>query len=282
MRPENTLAGFAHALEIGVDCVELDVGLTADGAVVCNHDQTLSPVNCRDTAPVEPGDPLYPYVGRGLRELTLAQIKTIDAGYRNRADELAETMVPVPGAALPTLAEACALLGKYDARLAVELKTDPTWPDADVEWFVATVREILESYGFCGRFRMLGFDWRVIVAARLMIPELDCVALLEEATVQPGTEWLAGLDPADLAGAALAAGASVVSAQASLTTPDLIDAAHRLDLMVTPWTVNDPADMAHFIDLGVDGLVTDYPDRARAVLESYGLRLPTPATPARA
>jgi glycerophosphoryl diester phosphodiesterase len=282
LRPENTLSGFAYALEIGVDVVELDVGLTADGAVVCNHDQALSPVNCRDTEPVEPGDPLFPYVGRRLRELTLDQIKTVDAGARNRPDQLAETLVPVPGAQLPTLAEACALIGKYDdARLAVELKTDPSWPDAEVEWFVAIVREILESYGFCGRFRMLGFDWRVIVAARLMIPEIDCVALLEEATIEPGTEWLAGLDPSDLAGAALAAGATVVSAHTVLTTRELIDDAHRLDLMVTPWTVNDPADMARFIDLGVDGFVTDYPNRAHAVLESYGLPVPAPATPAR-
>ena len=144
------MPGFAHALEIGVDAVELDVGLTADGVVICNHDQALSPVNCQDTAPVTPGDPLFPYVGRLLRELTLAQLKTIDAGARHRADELAATLVPVPGTPPPTLAEACALFGEYagsDAgvRFAVELKTKPDWPAADVEWFVATVREILEG-----------------------------------------------------------------------------------------------------------------------------------------
>jgi glycerophosphoryl diester phosphodiesterase len=280
LRPENTLPGFACALEIGVDAVELDVGLTADGAVVCNHDQSLSPVNCRDTEPVEAGDPLFPYVGRRLRELTLAQVKTVDAGARRKDDGLAATQVPVPGARLPTLAEACALIGRYPgARLAVELKTSPDWPDAEVEWFVATVAEILDSHGFAGRYRILGFDWRVIVVARLMHPDIDCVALLDEGTITPGTRWLCGLDPADLAGAAHAAGATVLSAHDTLTTPELIGEAHRLGLMVTPWTVNEPAEMARFIDLGVDGLVTDYPDRAHTVLPKYDLPPPVATRP---
>jgi glycerophosphoryl diester phosphodiesterase len=292
LRPENTLPGFAHALEIGVDAVELDVGLTADGAVICNHDLALSPVNCRDTAPATPGDPLFPYVGRMLRELTLAQIKTIDVGARHRADALAATLVPVPGTPPPTLAEAAALIGRYDggrpegsadgyadARLAVELKTRPEWPATEVEWFVATVREILVSAGLRGRFRLLGFDWRVIVAARLMLPEVECVALVQEETVVPGTPWLAGLDPADLTGAALAAGAGVLSAHHRQVTRELVDDAHERGLRVTVWTVNDPAAMAAFIDLGVDGLVTDYPDRARIVLESRGLPVPRRAGP---
>ena len=282
LRPENTLPGFAHALEIGVDAVELDVGLTADGVVICNHNQELSPLNCRDTAPATPDDPLFPYVGRPLRELTLAQIKTVDAGLRHRRDALAETLLPLPGTPLPTFAEACALFAEYgEARLAVELKTSPDWPDAEVEWFVATVGEILESAGLRGRFRLLGFDWRVIVAARLMLPEVECVALVEEETVEPGTEWLAGLDPADLVAAALAAGAGVLSAYHGQVTRALVDDAHRRGLRITPWTVNDPAAMAAFVDLGVDGIVTDYPDRARAVLESRGLPLPAGATPAR-
>ncbi|HEU5157247.1 MAG TPA: glycerophosphodiester phosphodiesterase family protein [Streptosporangiaceae bacterium] len=280
LRPENTLPGFAHALEIGVDAVELDVGLTADGVVVCNHDQALSPVNCRDTGPATPGDPLFPYVGRALRELTLAQIKTIDAGARHRADALAATLVPMPGTPPPTLAEAAALFADYaDPRLAVELKTSPEWSDAEVEWFVATVREILESAGLRGRFRLLGFDWRVIVAARLMLPELECVALVEEATIEPGTRWLAGLDPGDIVAAALAAGAGVLSAHHRQVTGELVDDAHDRGLRVTPWTVNDPAEMARFVDLGVDGIVTDYPDRARIVLGSRGLPLPPPLPP---
>lgn len=281
LRPENTLPGFAHALGIGVDTIELDVGLTADGAIVCNHDQALSPVNCVDTAPVTPGDPLFPYVGRPLRELTLAQVKTVDAGARHRQDGLAATLVPEPGTPPPTLAEAAALIAGYDGVWAsVELKTSPEWPDADVEWFVATVRETLEACGLSGRFRLLGFDWRVVVAARLMLPGVECVALVEEETVRPGTAWLAGFeltdpaDPADLVGAALAAGATVLSPYHRQVTRALVDHAHRLGMRVVPWTVNDPAAMARFIDLGVDGLVTDYPDRCRIVLESRGLPLP--------
>jgi glycerophosphoryl diester phosphodiesterase len=112
-----------------------------------------------------------------------------------------------------------------------------------------------------------------------MLPEIDCVALLDEGTITPGTRWLCGLDPGDLPGAARAAGATVLSARDTLTTPELVDAAHRLGLLVTPWTVNEPAEMARFIDLGVDGLVTDYPDRARTVLRNYDLPLPVAISP---
>ncbi|MFC7730850.1 glycerophosphodiester phosphodiesterase family protein [Actinomadura keratinilytica] len=174
LRPENTLAGFAHALELGVDAVELDVGITADGVVVLNHDQVLSPVTLTDTAPAHPGDPMFPYVGRAIRDLTLAQVKTLEAGVRRPLDDddpFVLTQLPVPGTALPTLAETCALLsGAYDVVLAVELKTDPSWPDADVERFTAAVAEVLAEYGLTGRSRLLAFDWRVLTAAQRTPP----------------------------------------------------------------------------------------------------------------
>ena len=65
LRPENTIPGFVHALELGVDAIELDVGMSADGTVVLNHDQLLSPVNLADTAPAWPGDPLSPTSASG-------------------------------------------------------------------------------------------------------------------------------------------------------------------------------------------------------------------------
>src|SRR5512139_1206549 len=153
LRPENTLPGFTHALELGVDAIELDVGLTADGVVIVNHDQVLSAVTCCDTVAAWPGDPGFPYVGRPIRELTLAQIRTVEAGVRRAdhrggggegdggdGDEFLLTQLPIPGTRLPTLSEVCALVTVYDSEgitLAVEVKTDPGWPDRDIEFFMA-------------------------------------------------------------------------------------------------------------------------------------------------
>ncbi|MFA1548874.1 glycerophosphodiester phosphodiesterase family protein [Actinomadura chokoriensis] len=255
LRPENTLPGFVHALDLGVDAVELDVGLTADGVAVLNHDQVLSPKNLADTGPVQPDDPDFPYVGKPIRELTLAQIRTVDAGG-----------ALLPGTGVPTLDEACTLLAPADLGLSVELKTDPTWTDEEVELFTATVVDVLRSHALTHLARILAFDWRVLAEARRHYPEVSRVALLERKTLMPDTRWLAGLSPADPVAAALAVGATAVSPEHAMTTPGLVEEAHALGLPVIVWTVNDHEDMSRFVKYGVDAIVTDYPDRLQRVL----------------
>ncbi|NVI86249.1 glycerophosphodiester phosphodiesterase family protein [Actinomadura sp. BRA 177] len=251
LRPENTLPGFAHALALGVDAIELDVGLSADGVVVLNHDQVLSPRNLADTAPAQPDDPDFPYVGKPIRELTLAQLRTVDAGA---------------GSGIPTLAEACTLLAPADVTLSVELKTDPTWTDEEVELFTAAVVNVLKSRGMTERTRLLAFDWRVLVEARCHYPELGRVALIERKTLVPNTAWLAGQSPKDPVAAALAIGATALSPEHVITTPALIEDAHTAALPVIVWTVNTHQEMTRFIDYGVDAIVSDYPDRLLNVL----------------
>lgn len=253
LRPENTLPGFVHALEVGVDVIELDVGLSADGVVVLNHDQALSPKNLTDTAPVRPGDPAFPYVGKLIRDLTLPQLRTVDAG---------------DGAGIPTLTETCALLAPADVRLSVELKTDPSWRPAEIERLTAAVTDILTSHDLAGRARLLAFDWRVLTTARRDHPEFGRVALLERKTLAADTRWLAGHSPNDPVSAAQAVGADALSPEHALTTPALVDEAHAADLQLIVWTVNTPEDMTRFIKYGVDAIVTDYPDRLNHVLNT--------------
>jgi glycerophosphoryl diester phosphodiesterase len=292
LRPENTLPAFAHALAIGVDVIELDVGLTADGVVVVNHDQSLSALTTRDTAPVRADDPLFPYVGKAVRDLTLAQIKTVDAGTRRPSDTdpFVLTQLPIAGTRVPTLAEVCDLiagLGAHTPDLAVEIKIDPSRPDHEVARLVEAAAEVVGSRGLMGRTRLLGFDWRVLGHARRLAPQVAArVALIEPETLETGSEWLAGLaapGPTDaldgpawthLLTGAISAGATVLSPEHTLVRPELIGEAHRLGLAMTVWTVNEPAEMACLIEMGVDGIVTDYPDRLRAVMAELGLPLP--------
>ncbi|WP_242911001.1 glycerophosphodiester phosphodiesterase family protein [Actinomadura terrae] len=261
LRPENTLPGFACALDLGVDAVELDVGLTSDGVVVLCHDQVLSPVNLSDTRPARPGDPAFPYVGKAIRDLTLEQLKTVDAGVRQRDDMFTATQLPLPGTPIPTLAEACALLEPSRVLLSVELKTDPSWPDEDVARFVPAVASVLDEAGVTHRSRVLGFDWRVLAEAHRH-PALGRVALVERKTLVPDTPWLAGLAPEDPIAAAVAIGATALSPEHTLITPSLVDDAHAAALAVVAWTVNEREDMSRLAKYGVDAIVTDYPDRA--------------------
>ncbi len=259
--PENTLPGFANTIELGVDVLELDVALTADGVPVLHHDQALRGDTVRDRAPARDGDPQYPYVGKPIRELTLAQVKTVDAGIEHK--RFAATQTAVPGAEVPTLAEVCELVAPHGVRLAVEIKTDPSW--AEVETITSAAVKVLGSYGLIERSRVLAFDWRVLKVARELLPAGERVALVEPATFD--ASWMAGHEPAPgLAATAAAAGATMLSPKSVMVTPELVQAAHIRDLRVVAWTVNEPAEMRRHITFGVDALVTDYPDRLREVL----------------
>src|SRR3954454_12703401 len=108
LRPENTLASFGHALQLGVRTLELDTGVTRDGVVVVSHERRMSSLECQ-----------CEYVGQLIHDLTLAQIKTLDCGTRHPADPATDPFVgtqhAVPGTRMPTLAEVFQLVNRYGA-----------------------------------------------------------------------------------------------------------------------------------------------------------------------
>ena len=131
------------------------------------------------------------------------------------------------------------------------------------------------------------FDWRTLVALKRIAPEIERVCLTAEAlnfdTIKRGepgpSPWLAGLDIDDFAGSVprLVGGGrlrGLVAALPQCQAGDDIAAAKALGLKVIPWTVNERADMERLIALGVDGIITDYPDRLRAVMAEKNMPLP--------
>ena len=253
LRPENTLPGLAYAIELGVDAVELDVNLTADGGVIVAHDQVVDAATILDTGPISDGDPLFPYVGRRWSELTLGQIATLDAGNRREVEPYADTFVAVPGAGVPTLDQVCSLARSLarslagEVLLAVELKTDPTWPDSGVRRLTESALGVLAAHQMAARSRILAFDWRVLRVAAVVAPGVPRVALV-------------GAGDLGCVAAARGVGAAWLSPADEMTDVDLIAAAHREGLKVSVWTVNDPARAAELTALGVDAIVTDRPD----------------------
>lgn len=279
LRPENTLPGLACALAIGVDALEFDVTLTADGGLILAHDLTVDATTIKG-----------PHVGTPWRSLTAGQIASLDAGWRTPPEPFEDTFVPVPGAGVPTLAQVCRLItdaGATRVTLAVELKTDPSWPADDIAVLTHAALDTLAGHGLAGRARILAFNWRVLHEARGRAPDVPRVALIEPRTWVPGSPWLAGVDPAgfgaDETGMAGVAGA--VRAAASVgaawlapwdyqVSPDVIAAAHEAGLRVVSCTVNDPGRMAELISMGTDAIVTDRPDVLRAVIAESGAPLP--------
>lgn len=136
------------------------------------------------------------------------------------------------------------------------------------------------------RVTIQSFDWRGLQAMQRLAPQVPtaCLTLRNASTDNAASPaWTAGLSLADHAGdvAALvqAAGCRIWSPNAGMLTEALVRAAQSRGLQVLPWTVNDPQQMGRLMDWGVNGLITDYPDRLRAVMAARGLPLPAPVTP---
>ncbi len=283
LRPENTLAGFAFALELGVTTLELDCGVSKDGVVVVSHDRVLNPDHTRDA-----DGRFLEAAGPALRELTYAELRRYDVGRARPGSDLAARFPEqqaVDGERIPRLADVYTLVqkrGNLEVRFNVETKIDPLDPDSTVtpEAFVAALVDVIRTAGMESRTTIQSFDWRTLVLARKLAPEITVVALTDqqpdEDTIEVGkpgaSPWLGGFDVDDHGGSVpksvQALGARVWSPHALDLDPGLVSEAHALGLAVIPWTVNQPGDMERAIALGVDGLITDYPDRLRAVLQS--------------
>ncbi len=256
--------GGAHALEIGVSTLEFDIGITRDRQPVVWHDENMPPENCVDTEPAFAGDPQYPYVGKLVHDLTLAQIHTLDCGGE-----------------IATLPEVFALTDSYraDVRYDIDTKVDAEQPSAtaDPDEFVDVIMAAVRSAGKVDRVEMASFDWRTLQAVRSAEPSIPVVALWDQMTWRPDSPWLGGINPAvvgdPLVGATLV-GANIVSPTYSLVDDALVDRVHALGLKVIPWTINDVDTMRAQIAIGVDGIVTDNPAMLRAVLAELGMPLP--------
>jgi glycerophosphoryl diester phosphodiesterase len=302
---ESTLEAFANALELGVTTLELDVQITEDLHAIVTHDRQVATAKCRDTDPAFAGDPEYPYVGDYIRNLTLAQVRTLACD--KPLPQFPEQRV-VAGARMPLLTDVFALVDCYDAdkvRLNIETKVEAGAPEqtAPREQFVQIVaRQVCEAR-LLDRVTIQSFDWGALMRMREVEPRLPLVALTNGDFLQVGrpgaSPWLGGIDVDDFGGSLVAAAASFGADAISpvhgnpqggkvgdpdyrpYTTPALVADAHDSGLAVIPWTIDDPATMASLMDAGVDGIITDYPDRLRELMAERGLRLPKPVRKAR-
>jgi glycerophosphoryl diester phosphodiesterase len=289
LRPENTLPSFANALSMGVDTLELDMGVTRDGVIVVSHERGLNPDLAR--AP----DGKYISAGIPYIKLTLAEVEKYDVGQIRPGSEYAARFpdqLAIPGTRIPTLAQVFDLVrrsGDHHVRLNIETKIDPTHPQEslDPQTFVAAVLALLRREHFTDRVMIESFDWRTLLLVQKQAPEIPTVYLTQEQQPEENiyldrsSPWTAGFDPMKYGGsvprAVKAADGKIWSPLYEDVTVSSIAEAHSLKLPVIVWTVNDPKDMSRLIDMGVDGIISDRPDLLRSVAASKGIALPRPA-----
>lgn len=291
LAPENTLAGFRTALGVGVTTLETDLALTRDGVLILSHEPRLAAALTRG-----PDGAWLAADGAPFAHLDLADVARYDVGRLNPAHKYASQWPEqraFDGERIPTLASLFALArearspGGQLVRFNIETKITPgaEVPTADAATFARAVVTAVLSAHMGDRVTVQSFDWRTLVEVKRLAPQIATVCLTIDSsgmnTVRPGADgaspWHAGLKPAEHGNSvvrlAKAAGCSAWSPFWRNVTAELVAEAHALGLKAVPWTVNEPDEMARLAALGVDGLITDYPDRARLVLMARGLTI---------
>ncbi|OJA18797.1 hypothetical protein AZE42_00855 [Rhizopogon vesiculosus] len=281
---ESILPSFAWGLIDGATTLELDNGITQASC------RFLRAEKCSDTAPAVPDDPAYPYVGKYITNLTLAQIKTLDCGSKRQTDFPHQLVYP--GARVSTLREvfdfvACAD-PSHQILWNIESKINPQYPNrtAGVDDFVQKQHEIFLSSPYYRSITVKKLDNKIITSA--LIDEDNAFT-----PVNSTSPWLAGLrlesfpGPSlseQMAQAAHSIQANVLSPTGTFliplsshegfshfTTPEMISEAHRLGMKVIPFTVNRLDRVEGLIKDGADGIITDYPNVVRRWAKQQGL-----------
>lgn len=239
--PENTVAAFDAAVAAGADAVELDVRLTGDGVPVVLHDPDVASTTD----------------GRGaVHTLSLAEVKRLDAsGGRGPRQEV------------PTLADALEVLGRH-AGVAVdlEIKNIPGEPafDSPEEGVLRATLRTLEESGFPGPVLVSSFNWITIERCKEMAPEIPT-----------GFLTIAAIDPRAALVYARQAGHDFILPQSSTLLAAgeaLVEEAHRDDVRVGTWTVDDPGELSTLFRWGVDAVASNDPTLAVTVREGVGRR----------
>lgn len=232
--PGDTLYAFQQAAVLGVDVLEMDLHISLDGVLVIMHDETVD----RTTD------------GTGaLEEMTLEEIKALDAGYNWTPDNGATFPYRGNGITVPTLEEIFQTFPNY--HMTIEIKNS--------ERSMATpFCELIRTYQMENKVLVASFNDERIKEFRQACPEVATSSARQETTVfvllskvflgrtySPKFESLQVPEESS--------GITVMTAQ-------FVRAAHERRLHVEPWTIDDPEQMQLYIDWGVDGIITDIPD----------------------
>lgn len=291
--PENTLASFENAIRMGTTTLEMDIAITADGVPVISHDPELNPAFTRNAQGEWIKDP-RPLI----KSMRLEQVQSYDVGRLNPAHWYAREFPdqqPRDGQRIPTLAAVFKLvndLGARDVHFDMETKINPHHPDSTLapEPFVNTVLKVIRDAGMAERVMVQSFDWRTLELLHKLEPRIRTMYLTIEGkdfNTVTDSAWTAGHKiqqfkgsvPHMVRASAGKAPGVIWAPNFNNLTPELVKVGQSLGLQVIPWTVNEKPQMARLIDWGVDGIISDYPDRLREVMAQKGLPLPKGVNP---
>ena len=281
LAPENTLAGFACALKVGVDVLELDLRMSGDGKIVIHHDRKLNPDLTRIKAGTwltPPTKPLDHYTFEALQQFDMGHARPESSILKRFPCQTARDGETIPDLAM--LRDRVAPALDDGLLLNLEIKSDPLKPEqgpTPTDWATTLVDE-LNTLGLMNQCWVQSFDWRVLRQIHALTDQLPTGFLTSAqpdfdtitAHANSASPWLDGYDTArfshSLPQAIAAADGHYWGPCFQDLTRSRVAEAQSLGLEVHTWTVNEITHIETMVDYAVDGIISDYPDRVRTVL----------------
>ncbi|MEP1034618.1 glycerophosphodiester phosphodiesterase family protein [Ekhidna sp.] len=258
LAPENSIPGFILATDLGVKTLELDLVVSKDGQLVVSHEPYFSPSFCTDSL----GNLIHPDSIINIYKLDYDQIRKFDCGSigndRFPEQERIETFKPLLKDVVDSVESYISKNGLTPIRYNIELKTqqetDRTFHPVPSE-FSDMVYAFLLAEGIIDRVTIQSFDFRTLIYFNKKYPEVELAILIEN-----NSPWKTNID-------SLGFTPEVYSCYYELLSQENVKEIQNAGMKIIPWTVNEVSDIRKVIDLGVDGLITDYPDRALKVIQ---------------
>jgi glycerophosphoryl diester phosphodiesterase len=280
LAPENTIPGFREAIRLGVEWLEIDVGLSRDYEVIIHHDHAINPdIARRNDKWIEKPIP--------LTALFLDEIKSLDVG-RLKPDTLYARRYSrqhaIDGTRIPTLNEMLAMpeiAANPHIGLNIEIKTSPLHEAPTPEIISRKIIDIIDANNARPRCRLQSFDWRNLLILRALAPDIELSFLTLQrgelanipSSVDEQSPWLGGIALKDFNGSVALAikhcGGTIWAPHFEDVTSQDIQSAHAIGLKVVTWTVNAAEEIRRLLAIDIDGIITDYPDIARRVIDAW-------------
>jgi glycerophosphoryl diester phosphodiesterase len=263
LKPENSIPAFILALDSGVTTVELDVVITKDKQIVVSHEPWMSAGICLqpDGSPVT----LKESKKFNLYAMTYEEVAKFDCGSKGNKDfplqEKMKVSKPLLKDVVVSIEDHIRSYTQYEVDYNIEIKSSP---DGDGKFhpapaeFSDIVYAFLDEYVPLDRVVIQSFDFRVLKYWHEKYPQVRLAALVENRRSIDSNLKDLGFKP------------SIYSPHFALISPDKVKYLQRQKIRVIPWTVNEESDMKKIHAMGVDGFITDYPDRAAKL--GFGIR----------
>jgi len=262
LRPENSIPAFIHALELGVDTLEMDAVINAEGRVVVSHEPWMSAAICSHPN----GQPVRVEEEKSLNIFRMdnTQVASYDCGKRRHPDFPQQQ---TQATSKPLLAEVFTAVKQFEAsnnrppvRFNIEIKSRP---ESDgiyhppVEDFALALYQVVKEHQLLNRTSIQSFDPRALEAIHRIDPNAETVWLISNQLSLAENLARLSFKP------------DIYSPDYRLVDKDMVEQLRAQGIKLIPWTVNDPEAMRRLMEWGVTGLITDYPDRALKLMQSF-------------